>query len=264
MTRVGRLTTVIVLMVVVALFCAVGLLRASRSAFSAPSELKPDMAQVMAGHVFSFAARVGHHVILFDAGQDPAGHAEIAMLSTLHATSTDVRHIFLTHGNWDHVAAAGLFTQARIWAGAGDVALAAHLVPPEALLTRVLGYILPTPPVQVTQPLEAAMDIEVGEDRIVRALPMGGHTAGSYAYLYDGVLFVGDNMYFHEGKLGPPLEVFNAHPEANRQAVLSLRPALTNLAIDRVCTAHGGCTPATQGRALLDAYLNTLTSPPGT
>ena len=36
---------------------------------------------------------------------------------------------------------------------------------------------------------------------------MPGHTPGSYAFLYDGVLFVGDAMLFKQGRLdrGPKL-----------------------------------------------------------
>ena len=94
--------------------------------------------------------------------------------------------------------------------------------------------------------------------KVVKAFPVPGHTPGSYAFLYDGVLMVGDIMVLKQGRLEPPPRVFNPHPEQNQAAIVSLKKQLANETVDIVCTSHGGCTPKGLGKMLLDDLISRL------
>jgi hydroxyacylglutathione hydrolase len=257
MRRLAKVLGVILLILVLLVAAGVVFLRMSRGSFEPPAELKPGLVDTSGAGVHLFAARAGGGVILFDTGADPEGRAIDGLLAALKATREEVTDIFLTHGHGDHTAGAHLFPKARLHAGAADVALTAGEVGPEATLAKIFMMILPPTPATVTSPLAGAAEISVG-DKKVRALPMPGHTAGSYAYLYEGVLFVGDTMMLSDGALATGLAAFEAHPEENRQAILGLRAPLEGADIDRVCTAHGGCTAAGEGRARLDAFFTSL------
>jgi hypothetical protein len=62
-------------------------------------------------------------------------------------------------------------------------------------------------------------------------------------------------MNIAEGRLRPPLGLFDAHPQANRQATLSLWDMLAPDSVDRVCTSHTGCTDSGPGQKLLAEYV---------
>ena len=52
--------------------------------------------------------------------------------------------------------------------------------------------------------------------------------------------------------------MLSANPEENKASILSLKKQLADAHIDRVCTAHGGCTPQGLGRNLLDEFIERL------
>jgi glyoxylase-like metal-dependent hydrolase (beta-lactamase superfamily II) len=252
MRAIKALFIVLIILVVLAGGAAVAM-RATRGKASEPTDIKPNIVSVTSGFgAYVFAAKVGPHVIFFDTGVDPAGHPLDVALSGLHAGRSDVSDVFLTHGHMDHTAGAALLDKAKVHIGAGDVALAEGKAEPEAMLGKAFNKVLPAPPVSASDPLNGATSIDVGEGKTVKALPVPGHTPGSYAFLYDGVLFTGDIMVFKQGQLEPPPKLFDAHPEENKAAVRSLKLQLANETVDTVCTAHGGCTPKGLGKSLLD------------
>ena len=51
-------------------------------------------------------------------------------------------------------------------------------------------------PVKVNDRLSDKVEIPVGGTQKVIAVAIPGHTPGSYAYYYEGVLFVGDSLRF--------------------------------------------------------------------
>lgn len=258
--------TLLVVVIILGALAAGGAfaLRAGRDKVGATSELKPGFVTVTnAMGIALYAARVapGPHVIVFDTGLDPGGKPVDALLTTLGATRDDVTDAFLTHGHFDHTAGAHLLTKARIHLGAADVPLAAGQIEPDALLPKLLGKVLQTPPVTANAPLTGPSSFPVGSTdagKTVKAFPVPGHTPGSYAFLYDGVLVVGDIMVLSQGRLNPPPRVFDPHPEQNKAAIVSLKTQLANETVDIVCTAHGGCTPKGLGRTLLDELIARL------
>ncbi len=259
------LTIIVGSVVAFAGLAAIGL-RGGRAKVIGPSEIKPGlMVAVNSTGIGLFAARTapGANIIFFDTGLDQDGHPLDALLRGFSATRDDVKDVFLTHGHFDHVSGAPLLTKARVHLGVADVPLAEGKVPPETLLPRVLGLVLQTQPVSINTPITGAgpVSFPVGVDvpgadpakaKVVKAIPVPGHTPGSYAYLYDGVLIAGDIMILKQGRLEPTPSMFDPHPAQNLASIRSLKAALANETLETVCTAHGGCTPPGLGRNLLD------------
>jgi glyoxylase-like metal-dependent hydrolase (beta-lactamase superfamily II) len=235
-------------------------MRSGRGKVASGGEIKPGIYGVKSGSaIYLYGAQSGHDVILFDTGADPEGKPVDGVVRGLLASRPDVRTVFLTHGQYDHTAGAvSLPAGVHIYLGAPDVDLAAGLVAPDALATRLLSWVMQTPPLKATDLLTGPQTIPVGNDKVVKAFPVPGHTPGSFAFLYDGVLFVGDIMILQEGKLETTPSYFDAHPEANKASIRALRTQLGNDIVDVVCTGHGGCTPQGQGRSLLDDLIARL------
>jgi glyoxylase-like metal-dependent hydrolase (beta-lactamase superfamily II) len=232
--------------------------RSLRTKFQPPTEIKPGIAQVDAGGALVVAARVGTKVVLFDAGMDEEGRAVDALLTFLKASRADVSDIFVTHGHPDHIAAVHLFPAARVHAGAADAGWLAGTEQPTLLVPRIFSAIMPRTTARLTDPLDGVTEVRLGDGHAVRCLPAPGHTQGSYVYLYDGVLVVGDIMRFTGDHLAALPAMVDANPEQNRQAVRALKPLLKGATIDFISTAHGGTTPPGQGRHLLDAHFAAL------
>ncbi len=263
------------IIVVVVLVAVAGggtlLLRSQRGKIDRPSELKPNLLVVTnAVGVDVFAARVapGPNIVLFDTGLDPEGHPIDALLAALAAKRDDVSDVFLTHAHFDHTGGVGVVPKARVHLGAADVPLATGQVAPDALMPRLLGLALSAQPVSINAPFSGNAPTEfpvgpadaAGKKKVVKAFPVPGHTPGSYAFLYDGVLFAGDIMVFKQGRLEPPPGMFDPHPEQNKASLRALKAALAGETLDMVCTTHGHCTPSGLGRNLLDDLITRLGS----
>jgi glyoxylase-like metal-dependent hydrolase (beta-lactamase superfamily II) len=255
--RPGRILFFIVIAVVaVAGFGAMGM-RASRDKTSSVFEIKPGLYGARSGGgIYLFAARTGSTAVLFDTGADPGARPVDALLGPVGLGRANVHEIFLTHGHFDHIAGVISLPGAKVHLGLPDVGLAGGTTPPEALAVKVLALAMQPDPVRVTDPISDRQTIPIGEGKSVKAIPMPGHTPGSYAFLYDGVLFVGDSMIFKEGRLETTPALFDARPEENRAAIRSLKTQLVADPVETVCTAHGGCTPKGLGRNLLDDLIS--------
>jgi len=242
-------------------------LRAGRNKIGTPGEIKPGLAVVTnAGGIGVFAARVapGPHVILFDTGLDPQGRPVDALLSALQAGRDDVTDVFLTHGHFDHISGVNVVPKARVHLGAADIPMATGQAKPAAFVPMLLGLAMKTPPIAVNAPLTGTAILPVGAPdasgtpKAVKAIPVPGHTPGSYAYFYDGVLIAGDIMIFKDGRLELTPWIFDPDPDANKAAIRSLKTALMGETVDIVCTSHGGCTPKGLGRNLLDDLISRI------
>jgi glyoxylase-like metal-dependent hydrolase (beta-lactamase superfamily II) len=259
------LRNLFILAIIVALLgggAAIGL-RVARGKPSGVEEIKPGLVVASSVSSYVYGAKVGNKVILFDAGADPNGAPIDALLAWLHAARGDITDVFVTHGHGDHTAGASTLGKVRIRLGAGDIALAEKKIPPEAMAGKALALAMTYPAITASDPITGPATIELGDPQAaqgekdgkdpkdvkkVKAFPIPGHTAGSFAYLYDGVLFVGDAMVFKQGRLDPAMKLFDARPDENKAAIRALQKQIENEEIDIICTGHGGCTPKGLGR----------------
>jgi hydroxyacylglutathione hydrolase len=229
--------------------------RVARQKPSNPEEIKSNLVAVSAAGTYLYAARVGTHVVLFDTGADPAGNPVDMALAGLHAGRSDVSDIFLTHAHGDHTAAVGALTGARVHLGQADVPYAEGKAPWDNLLLRVIAKGMGAPSINVSDPMNGVMAIDLGGGKTVKAIPVPGHTPGSYVFLYDGVLFVGDTAVFKQGRLDRGPGLFDSNSVQVKASLGALKQQLTGADIDAVCTGHGGCTPVGLGRSLFDDFV---------
>ena len=237
---------------------AVAALRFARAKPSAAERIKPDLVGVSAAGMYVYAARIGTHVVVFDTGADPEGRPVDAAVEALGARHADVTDIFLTHAHPDHIAGAAAFPNAKIDLGAADVPVAEKKAESTALVPKLMAKALSVPSVAVTDPLTGPSSVDLGDGKAIKAIPMPGHTPGSYAFLYDGVLFAGDALVFKQGRLERAPKLFDADTEAAKAALLALKPQLAGTELEAVCAGHGGCTPKGLGKNLFDDLMSRM------
>lgn len=195
-----------------------------------------------------YAARTDSGVIAIDLGWTGAEEVLPAVLAELNATTADVRYVFLTHAHRDHIAGWPLVRYARFVIGSAEV-------PAFTGDGRYSGWAAkmgddlneyPRPRPDELTLVTVAGDTAIGLGRdTVFTFPIPGHTAGSTAYLFRGILFGGDAINWRPGSgfQGARPE-FSDSIAQNRE---SLRKLWERLSPDRVrimCTAHGKCAVA--------------------
>jgi glyoxylase-like metal-dependent hydrolase (beta-lactamase superfamily II) len=182
----------------------------------------------------------GGKVALIDAGNDKQGKAILAELARRKLGPEAVEAVLLTHGHGDHLAACPLFPSASVYALAGDVALAEGREAGKSPIGKLAGA-RPTG-VKVTRALEDGETLTLGNQH-VRVFAIPGHTAGSAAYLVNGVLFLGDSAgSSSDGKVLAAPKLFSDDPAQNRASLKALGDRLRPQAAEvRVLVpAHSG------------------------
>jgi glyoxylase-like metal-dependent hydrolase (beta-lactamase superfamily II) len=239
----------LLLLVFLLLVVAAGVLQWARQRAEPAQPVRGSVTRVRNLFADFYAAHNGGRILLFDAGADPWGQA----LDTLLAKTPrdQVTDVFVTHGHPDHIAALSLCKSARVHAGKDDAAIIEQTRGAEPLIARAVSYLLPRPAAKVVDALAGDIDVPVGAGQSVRAIPMPGHTRGSYAYLWEGVLFVGDSIQYKEGALAPADPNFTVDAEENAKSIAALAPLVKAGKILTVCTGHFGCTPPSDTKKLL-------------
>lgn len=248
------LVTLFVLFVVVPAIVVL-VMRLERTGHEPPVVVRGQIMRLRNFFTEIYAARAGGQVVLFDAGIDTEGRALDALLAALNARRDDVSDVFLTHGHFDHVAASPLCTKARIHVGSEDVEMLARRVPITPAAARWFERALPVPPIAATDPFTGRAEFALADGKKVLAIPLPGHTPGSYVLFHDGVLFAGDSMQISDGKLEFCMPSFSVDVAANRKNVANLKAALGGVAVEFVCTGHQGCTAPGEGAKLLDELI---------
>jgi hydroxyacylglutathione hydrolase len=194
----------------------------------------------------------GGKVALVDAGVDKEGKAILAELSRRNLAPDAVMAILLTHGHGDHFAGAHLFPSAPVYALAADVALAEGREGGKGPLARVMGH-KPTG-ITIARGLTDGEALTLG-NKTVRVFAVPGHTAGSAAYLVDGVLFLGDSAgSSKDGKILPAPWAFSDDGAQNRASLKALADRLRPEAstVKYLVPAHSGVL---EGLAPLQAFV---------
>lgn len=180
----------------------------------------------------------GGKLALVDAGNDKQGRALLAELTRRGAQPDAVEAILLTHGHPDHTSACALFPKAKVYALAAEVPLVEGTVAAKGPLPRLAGA-RPTG-IKVERGLVDGETLTLGS-RSVRVFAVPGHTAGSAAYLVDGVLFVGDSATGGtDGKLHGAPWLFSDDPKQNVASMRALGEKLKSegTAVKFIVPAH--------------------------
>lgn len=195
-----------------------------------------------------YMARTDSGLIAIDLGWTGSGQILPALARALDGTPPDVRFVFLTHAHRDHIAGWPLVRQARFVIGAPEspalTGAASHAGWATRLGDAMSAYPRPRPGELAMVPLGADTAIVLGRDT-VHAFPVPGHTAGSMAYLFRGILFGGDAINWRPGSgfQGARPE-FSDDDAQSRESLRSLWARLPLARTNILCTAHGKCALA--------------------
>ncbi len=191
-------------------------------------------------------------VALIDAGNDTEGKTLLAELARRQLGPTAVVAIFLTHGHADHTGAARLFPNAQVIALEREVALVEGREGAKGPLLRLMPVSVTG--IDVDRPVQDGETVMVG-DVSVRVFAVPGHTAGSAAYLVNGVLFVGDSAdVASDGRLQGAPWIFSDSQAENIASLVRLDQRLVQdgTTVLAIAPAHSGVL--TDGRVRLDAF----------
>lgn len=200
-----------------------------------------------------YAAKVGDDdVILFDTGVDVEARAVDRLLAAV-GMSRKITHAFVTHGHFDHSWGIEALQKRGtvVHAGAADLPLIDMSRPIKSPVAKVMVAALKPAPAKPDDLLEGRREIDVGDGEKVVAIPLPGHTPGTYLYFHRGVLYTGDAILFENARLTSGMEIFNEDTKQNRASIAALD--LSGLDVKIVCTGHTGCTPPDSGNDLLAA-----------
>ena len=180
--------------------------------------------RVADGYVSAFVIDNGDGVVLVDANMDPSAATLLAALRRRGQGPDDVQAILFTHGHGDHVGGAAAFPGAVLYALEPDV----DLIQGERVADNLLGKARQPQPtgLVVARALQDGEVLTLG-DLEVEAFALPGHSRGCAAYLFRGVLFLGDAAAstVDDQLVGPP-PVFSADREAGVNSLRALAARL--------------------------------------
>lgn len=189
-----------------------------------------------------FAIQTGDGVVLVDAGMSPEGLTGALQRASL--SPGDVRAVFLTHGHGDHVGGLAAVPDAAVYAAEAEIPLLSGEVASKSPVGRLVGR--QDAGVTLTRAVRDGETVTVG-DLTLRAFVIPGHTAGSTAWLADGVLFLGDSARAgDDGALRAAPWVFSDDLDDNRASLTRL----ASMASDDVQVLAFGHTGTLPGEAL--------------
>lgn len=198
----------------------------------------------------TYLARVDGGVLLFDLGWFGARTALNGGLEQMGAIADDVVAVFLTHAHRDHVGGWKSVRQAPFYLAREELDLFFGREQPGGWIPRTAARLrerdLPDPGEVATVPFDADTSFVFGADTVYAFL-VPGHTAGSAAYLFRGTLFAGDAVSrTWTGRFRIARGGYSDDVAQSRQSLASLRHRLRPHRVDRICTAHLECAPATE------------------
>ena len=192
-----------------------------------------------------YVARTDSGVIAIDLGWTGYERLMPSALEGINAEPADVRFVFLTHGHRDHIAAWPLVRQATFLVGAGEVPMLTSDSGYSGWATRlcdeIKDYPRPGPGELHVTGMSSDTSIVLGRDTLY-AFSIPGHTPGSMAYLFRGILFGGDAINWRPGSgfQGARPE-FSDSVEQSRESLRSLWQRLPGERVRIMCSAHGKC-----------------------
>jgi hydroxyacylglutathione hydrolase len=196
-----------------------------------------------------YVVRTDSGAFLIDLGWYGAGTALRRELRDMGLVPAQVTDVFLTHSHRDHIAAWKTVRHARFHMAAGEVPLflehQQHRDLPSRVANLVLGNAAPPPAPVDARGFDRDTSFVMGADTL-HAFLVPGHTAGSAAYLYRGILFSGDaTVHVYGFGAGPAMRMFTADVRQSRASLAALRDRLAagGHQVEWICTAHAKCAP---------------------
>jgi glyoxylase-like metal-dependent hydrolase (beta-lactamase superfamily II) len=194
-------------------------------------------------------------ITVVDAGLPGLWKELLSELAAIGRSLADVRALLLTHGDIDHVGYAERLRREAgvpVFVGAADAAEARGEVPKPAAerdpmrVAPLLGFLwyglthggLRRTPIKEVTPMDGPTTLDVPGAPV--AIPLPGHTPGSFAYHFPGVeaVFLGDGMTTRSvvtGVVGPAIAPFTV----DRAAALRSLGALDEISARWVLPGHG-------------------------
>lgn len=211
----------------------------------------------------TYLARTSAGVIAIDLGWSGDSAAVERGLKDLQAKPGDVTMVFLTHSHRDHIAAWPLVRRAQFFLGSAEVPLLFGEVAHGGWIPRTADRLgtpnLPRRGELAIQELVADTAIVIGADTL-RAYAVPGHTAGSTAFLFRQILFLGDAVTHSTlGGFGPAKRGFTADRSTAIASLERLWERIPPGAARYACTAHADCAPYDE---LVNAVRQGAKSPP--
>lgn len=152
-----------------------------------------------------------------------------AQIEALGIDPSQVKAVFLTHSDYDHMGGIALFDEAEIYLPEKEIAMIDGTVDRAPFMENSLPV-----PYSV---IKDGQTVEMNGISI-RAITVEGHTAGSSAFLIEGsYLFTGDLLKINEGKGEVFIPAFNVDTETLEES-LKILGAYDN--VELVLTGHFG------------------------
>lgn len=197
-----------------------------------------------------YAARTEAGVVVIDLGWQRPERALARFLARMDAAPEDVTDVFLTHSHRDHIGGWRAVPHARFHMAVDEVAHFEgrddHHDLPSRLAELLLGDPAPWPGEVAVRPFSADTLYVFGADTL-RAFRVSGHTPGSAAYLFRGVLFAGDAIArSYLTGYQPAMRIFTDDVQGSRESLHALFARIDEFDVQWVCTAHGKCARPTE------------------
>lgn len=193
-----------------------------------------------------YLARTERGVVAVDLGWIGAEGELDDALRRLDADPDDVVAVFLTHSHRDHIAAWDALPDARFYLAEDELPYfhggERHGGPVPWLVAAIDAAPRPDPGELDVRTFTGDTAIALGRDTMY-AFPVPGHTPGSAAYLFRGVLFAGDAIAYTP-LLGfhPAKRMYTVDVDRSRASLAALGRRLRARDARYVCTAHAKCT----------------------
>ena len=196
-----------------------------------------------------YLARVPSGVIAIDLGWWGAERSVHAALRGLGSSAEDVTDVFLTHSHRDHVGAWRLVRRSRFHVAAAERATFVGERAHRGWIPRTFEHLkrsgLPRRGEVDVRTFSRDTAFAFGRDTL-RAYLVPGHTAGSVAYLFRGILFLGDAAtYTRWGGFAPARRGYSDDAQTAARSLDALWARVPRDAVHSVCTAHAKCSALT-------------------
>lgn len=189
-------------------------------------ELMPGVWAIQTEFVNSYIIKTGDEYIAVDAGNKKELLEQ--ELKKLNIKPSQVKKLFLTHSDYDHVGGVELYSDAQLYLLKEETALLDGSAQRGPFMKNSLDL-----PFTIVEDGETVMS----GDTKVEVIATIGHTSGSVSYLIDDkYLFVGDILKIKEGKGELFIPDFNMDNERLRESLKKLKKR----DVDVVFTGHFG------------------------